>query len=394
MKWDISEAEARDLLIDLISIDSVNPSLVPGGAGEENVAKRIAEYTRAWGLPTRIDYVTPTRPNVVAVLGGNIVGEQALDQRHGFMINGHIDVVGVQGMTDPFKPRVEGDRVYGRGAADMKNGVVAGLLAMRAIQKSGTKLAKSVLFTGVADEEYASIGTEDIAKKYDADAALIMEGGSLPTVSHKGFSWVTVEVLGNAVHGSNYTQGIDAIAMMGRFLARVDALNEGYAKEAPHPLCGRKSIHASLVSGGKELSTYPDYCRAEFERRTLPKEDPAGIVDEFNTIIAGLRAEDPRFNAKVTLDFVRWGYEIDPNHPLVQSLLQAIRDNYGEDLPVRGSSGWMDSAVLGAKGIPTAIFGIGGHGGHDLVEWSEISRLVRYAHVVAALIVKVCGVEG
>jgi len=393
MKWLIDSAEARDLLVDLVSIDSVNPSLVPGGAGEENVAKRIAEYTKAWGFPTRIDYITPTRPNVVAVLGGKIAGEQALDQRHGFMINGHIDVVGVQGMTDPFKPRVEGDRVYGRGASDMKNGVVAGLLAMKAIQESGIKLAKSVLFTGVADEEYASIGTEDIAKHYDADAALIMEGGPLPTVSHKGFAWITVETFGNAVHGSNYAQGIDAIAMMGRFLARVDALNEGYAKDVPHPLRGRKSIHASLVRGGKELSTYPDHCHAEFERRTLPKEDPASIVDEFSTIIAGLRAEDPRFNAKVTLDFVRWGYEIDPDHTLVENLREAIRDNYGEDLPVRGASGWMDSAVLGAKGIPTAIFGIGGHGGHDLVEWSEISRLVRYARVVADLIVKVCGTQ-
>lgn len=390
MKWDIDEAEAKRLLLDLIAIDSVNPSLVPGGAGEERVALYIAEYAKKMGFLTRLDYVTPTRPNVVAVMGGKAPGEKALTGRHGLIINGHMDVVGVQGMTDPFKPRVEGDKVYGRGAADMKNGLVAGLLAMKAVHASGVRLAKSILFTGVVDEEYASIGTEDVAKRYDADAALVMDGGSQPCIAHKGFSWVTVETTGKAAHGSNYEDGVDAVSMMGRLLARAEALNAVYEKEPPHPLCGRKSIHASLIEGGKELSTYPDYCRARFERRTLPKEDPTSIVDEFKAIIRDLRSEDPRFDAKVTLDFVRKGYEIEPAHPLMTALIDAIRENLGEEPALRGAFGWMDSAVLGAKGIPTAIFGVGGDGAHDLVEWSLLSNISKCARAVADLIVKVC----
>jgi acetylornithine deacetylase len=273
----------------------------------------------------------------------------------------------------------------------MKNGLVAGLLAMKAVRDSGVPLAKSVLFTGVVDEEYASIGTEDVAKRYDSDAGLVMDGGSQPCVAHKGFAWVTVETSGKAAHGSNYEDGVDAISMMGRFLARVDALNAVYEQEPEHPLCGRKSIHASLVEGGKELSTYPGYCRARFERRTLPKEDPAGIIDEFNAIIKDLRSQDPRFDAKVTLDFVRHGYEISPTHPLMEALKSAIRENFGVEPTLRGGGGWMDSAVLGAKGIPTAIFGVGGNGAHDLVEWSLLSNITKTARVVADLIVKVCG---
>lgn len=391
MNWNIDHSEARRLLLDLVSIDSVNPSLVPGGAGEEQVARYIAAYTKSLGFPTRFDPIAPGRPNVVAVLDGKSAGEQALTQRHGLIINGHMDVVGVQGMTDPFTPRIEGDRVFARGAADMKCGLVAGLLAMKAVRDSGVPLSKSVLFTGVVDEEYASIGTEDAAKRYDADAALVMDGGPKPCIAHKGFAWVTVETLGKAAHGSNYVEGVDAVSMMGRFLTRVDALNSAYEKEPQHPLCGRKSIHASLVEGGKELSTYPDYCKARFERRTLPKENPAGIVDEFEAIVRDLRSDDPRFDAGVNLDFVRNGYEIAPDHPLVKALTDAIREATGEEAPLVGAYGWLDSAVLGAKGIPTVIYGVGGDGAHDLVESCFISDIVKCAGVVADLIVRLCG---
>lgn len=391
MNWNIDESEARRLLLDLVSIDSVNPSLVPGGAGEEQVARYIAEYTKGLGFSTRLDPVAPGRPNVVAVMGGGASSEKALTQRHGLIINGHTDVVGVQGMIDPFRPRVEGDEVFARGAADMKNGLVAGLLAMKAVQDSGIPLSKSVLFTGAVDEEYASIGTEDVAKRYDADAALVMDGGPCPCIAHKGFAWVTVETLGKAAHGSNYDEGVDAVSMMGRFLARVDALNAIYEAEPKHPLCGRKSIHASLIEGGKELSTYPNYCRARFERRTLPKEDPSGIVDEFSAIIRDLQAQDPRFDARLTLDFVRNGYEIAPDHPLVKTLTIAIREVTQDEAPLVGAYGWLDSAVLGAKGIPTVIYGVGGDGAHDVVESCFVSDIVKCANVVADLIVRLCG---
>lgn len=389
--WQIDEAAARMLLLDLVALDSVNPSLVPGGAGEERVARHLAEYARGLGLVVGLDYVVPTRPNIVAVWGGPASGEAALRRRHGVILNGHTDVVDVRGMTDPFTPRVDGDRIYGRGAGDMKGGLVAGLMAMKAVRDAGVRLQKSVLFTGVVDEEYASIGTEDVARRYDADAAIVMDGGFAPEIAHKGFSWVSIETFGKASHGSRYLEGIDAIAMMGRLVTRVDDLNVQYQREPPHALCGHKSIHASLIEGGRELSTYPDHCKARFERRTLPTEDPRLILEELSSITQELKARDPRFSATIALDFVRNGYEIDPKHPLVGALTQAIERQTGSSLPLVGAGGWKDSAILGAKGIPTVIFGAGGQGAHSLQEWVEMSKVISCARVLADLIVALCG---
>jgi acetylornithine deacetylase len=389
--WKIDEAAAKALLLDLVAIDSVNPSLIPGGAGEEKVAARIAEYARSSGFLARLDYVTPTRPNVIAISGGPVSGDAAFGLRHGLLLNGHTDVVDVLGMTDPFTPRVQGDRIYGRGAGDMKGGLVAGLMAIKAVRDAGVTLKKSIVFTGVVDEEYASIGTEDVARRYDAEAAVVLDGGFAPEVAHKGFSWVTLETFGKASHGSRYLEGIDAIAMMSRLLTRVDELNAQYQRETPHPLCGHKSIHASLIEGGKGLSTYPDYCKARLERRALPTEDPGLIVEELSSLVKGLTTQDPRFSAKVTLDFARHGYEIDPAHPLVSTLTQAIRRQTGREAALVGAGGWKDSAILGAKGIPTVIFGTGGHGAHSVEEWVELPTVVSCARVLADVIVAVCG---
>ncbi len=386
----IDESAAKTLLMDLVAIDSVNPSLIPGGAGEEKVARRIADYADSLGFGVRLDYVAPARPNIVAVWGGQTSGEAALGQPHGLILNGHTDVVDVQGMTDPFTPRVDGDRVFGRGAGDMKGGLVAGLMAMKAVRDAGVRLKKSVLFTGVVDEEYASIGTEDVAQRYRADAAVVMDGGFAPEVAHKGFAWVTLETFGKASHGSRYLEGIDAIAMMARLLTRVDDLNRAYQQESPHALCGHKSIHASLIEGGKALSTYPDHCKARLERRTLPAEDPRLVVEELRTIVQQLAAEDSRFAAHVTLDFIRNGYEINPEHPLVKTLTDAIRRQTGRDLPLVGAGGWKDSAILGAKGIPTVIFGTGGHGAHSVEEWVDMRNVMSCARVLADVIIAVC----
>ncbi len=389
--WEIDDVAAKALLLDLVALDSVNPSLVPGGAGEEQVAHRIAEYARTLGFTVGLDYIAPRRPNVVVVWGGPMRGDEALYQRHGLILNGHTDVVGVQGMTDPFTPRVEGDRIYGRGAGDMKGALVAGLMAMKAVRDAGVRLRKSVLFTGVVDEEYASIGTEDVARRYKADAAIVMDGDFTLEIAHKGFSWVTVETFGKASHGSRYLDGIDAIAMMGRVLTRVDDLNAQYQRETPHPLCGHKSVHASLIEGGRELSTYPDYCKARFERRTLPNEDPSLIVEELSSITQQLRAQDVRFSATVNLDFVRNGYEIDSKHPLVGTLTRAIERQTGSSIAPVGGGGWKDSAILGARGIPTVIFGAGGQGAHSLQEWVEVSKVMNCARVIAEVIVALCG---
>ncbi|MDP2857197.1 MAG: ArgE/DapE family deacylase [Bacillota bacterium] len=388
--WDIREVEAYKLLADLVAIDSTNPSLVPGGAGEQRIAEYIARYLKEAGFESHLDEVQPGRPNVIGLMPGL---ENARTGRHGLIINGHTDTVSTAGMAyEPLVARREGDDVHGRGSVDMKGGLVMGILAMMAVKRAGARLRKSVLFTGVVDEEYASIGSEDVARRYKADAAVITEPSGLSlTVAHKGFAWVSVATLGKAAHGSRYSEGIDAIAKMGKMLVSVEDLGKAYLKEAAHPLCGHKSIHASLIEGGTELSTYPAYCKAQFERRTLPGEDPAGIAAELESICGALKQEDPQFQAEVTLDFTRDAYEVSRDQPVVVAIASAFKEVVGEDIEFGGGSGWMDSALLGAAGIPTAIFGPGGKGGHSREESVSMRTILTGAQVLAKAILAVCG---
>lgn len=395
MVWQIDNRDLKRLMSDLIAIDSVNPSLVRDGAGEKAIAEYILSYYRSLGLPARLDNVAPGRPNVLGMLpphGKEAGGEDLFDIRHGLIINSHLDTVGVTGMTEPFVARFDGDKVYGRGAADCKAGIAAALLAMAEVRRQGIRLKRSVLFTGVSDEEYASIGSEDIARRYRADGAVINEptGGAF-VIAHKGFAWVTVETTGFAAHGSLYEKGIDAIAHMGRFLVEAEKLSNSYLLQEGHPLVGKRSLHASLIEGGKELSTYPDLCQARFERRTLPDEDPAIIMDEFSEISNRLSTSDPAFHARLNLDFTRRGYEVRRDEPVVLALSDAYQAITGELPEYAGASGWMDSALLGGVGIPTVIYGPAGEGAHALVEHADLSSIEACARVLAQMILRFCG---
>lgn len=419
--WTIDEKEARELCSSLVAIDSVNPSLVKGGAGEKGIAEYILSYFQDLGLPSRLDEVVPGRPNVVAVLpaGGGEAGVSSpgasggeagepgasggatrgapgsavFDARHGLMLNGHTDTVGAPaaGKTPP-RPQFKDGKIYGRGSYDMKGGVAMALLAMAALKRSGAKLNRSVLFTGVVDEEYASIGTQDVVRRYKADAAVILEPTSLTVhLAHKGFAWVAVETLGRAAHGSRYEEGVDAIAKMGRVLVAVEELGRRYLEERPHPLVGHRSIHGSLIEGGRELSTYPDHCTVQFERRTLPGEDPAGIVGELEAIVNNLAASDPDFRARITLGLTRPAYEIAPSEKIVQTLVHCFERTTGFPPQFSGSSAWLDSAILGGAGIPTVIFGPHGSGAHADEEYVTLSSLISGARVLAQTMAEFCG---
>ncbi len=167
-----------DILRDLIAIDSVNPSLVPGGAGENEIAAYIAKRLRARRIDAAIEEAAPGRPNVVAVIEGQKAGPS-------LMLCGHSDTVGVEGMTAPFDPVERDGRMLGRGSQDMKGGVASILGAAQTIAQSGLR-AGSVIIAIVADEEYASIGAEALVREWSADAAVITEPTDLAVgVGHK-----------------------------------------------------------------------------------------------------------------------------------------------------------------------------------------------------------------
>src|SRR5579859_5050721 len=180
--------ETTELLRQLVAIDSVNPDLVPGGAGEGAIARFVAEWFERAGLEVVWDEVAPGRPNVVGIARGRGGGRSLL-------LNAHMDTVGVAGMERPHDPYIENNRLYGRGAYDMKGGLAAIMAAGAWAKRRG--LRGDVIVTAVADEEYASIGTSSIVKHWHADAAIVTEPTELNIcTAHKGFVWLDVETEG------------------------------------------------------------------------------------------------------------------------------------------------------------------------------------------------------
>lgn len=350
------------LLRDLIAIDSVNPSLVAGGAGETDIASRLAMEMRSFGMDVEIEEAAPGRPNVVGILEGRMAGKT-------LMFCGHTDTVSVEGMQSPFDPVERDGRIYGRGSQDMKGGVAAMVEAARVIANSGGLARGRLVIAAVADEEYASIGAEKLVKRWTADAAVITEPTDLVLgVGHKGFSWVEVTTEGRAAHGSRPRDGRDAILRMGRVLSRLESLDRRLQSEPPHPVLGCASLHASLISGGRELSTYPDRCVLQMERRTIIGEDPEIALREVEEILESLKSEDQEFTASARFLFGRPPYETPSDHRLPSALESALSMS-GRDAKRQGMTFWTDAAVLGHAGIPSVIFGPGGEGLHSTVEY-------------------------
>ncbi len=212
--------KALQLLKELIAVDSINPSLVPGAAGEAAVARTIAEAMRGMGLTVETQDVAPGRPNVVGTLDGRVPGRS-------LMFCGHIDTVGVTGMKAPFDPAERDGRIYGRGSQDMKSGVAAMIDAARVIAESGGLAAGKLVIACVVDEEHASIGADALVTRWRADAAVVTEPTDLQiAIAHKGFEWVEIETEGRAAHGSRPREGRDAIRLMARVLTGLDTLDK------------------------------------------------------------------------------------------------------------------------------------------------------------------------
>jgi acetylornithine deacetylase len=365
-----------DLLRELVAIDSVNPSLVEGGAGEAAIAQFIGDWMRGAGFDVRVDEIAPGRVNVVATAEGDGDGPTR-------MLCGHTDTVGVDGMAAPFAPEIRHGRLYGRGAQDMKGGVAAMMAGAAGWLKSGRHGSGRVIVAAVADEEYASIGAEAVAREWRADEAVIPEPTDLELgIAHKGFSCAEVVVHGRAAHGSRPADGRDAILRMGRLLHRIEARDQGLQKKHAHVLLGAPSMHTGTIRGGSSLSTYPAECVLQVERRTVAGEHTSVCVEELEQMAAELRAEDPEFEYEVRLLLARPPYLVSPDAAVLHSLGAAVTQRFGSR-SMKGLSYWTDAAILGEAGTPTVIFGPRGAGLHSVEEYVELDDVVGCRDVFA-----------
>jgi acetylornithine deacetylase len=356
------------LLRELVAIDSVNPSLVPGAAGEGRIAEAIAAHMRGLGLAVSTQEAAPGRPNVIGVLEGAEPGRA-------LMLCGHVDTVGVDGMPAPFDPVERGGRLYGRGAQDMKAGVAAMIDAARLARDRGFRKGRLIV-AAVVDEEYASVGADLLVTAWRADAAIVTEPTDLHVgVGHKGFAWAEIETRGRAAHGSRPLEGRDAILRMGRVLVALEREDRELQARAPHAVMGTASLHASIIDGGRELSSYPDRCRLQLERRTVAGETAASFMSRLDLMLAGLRRDDPELDASARLIFSRPPYEVPAGHPLPAALARAAA-RAGTPGLATGMSFWTDAAILGQSGIPTVLFGPGGAGLHSPEEYVHLNEVL------------------
>jgi acetylornithine deacetylase len=373
--------DLTSLLSALVAIDSVNPSLVPGGAGEAEIAAFISGWARDAGLEATVLEAVPGRPSVLVRARGQGGGRT-------LHLCGHVDTVTVEGMVGPHRPRIDGDRLYGRGSYDMKAGVAAALIACRDAAAAG--LAGDVVVACVADEEHSSLGVQEVVAVLGADAAIVTEPTELElVVAHRGFVWSEIEVSGRAAHGSRPHLGVDAVAKMGRILSGIDELDVGFDPHA-HPLLGRASVHASTIRGGEELSSYPAHCVLGLERRTLPGEAIAVLEAELDALLERSRAADPGLVAERRTLLVREPFEVPVGSELVRVVGEAASTVLGGAPPIAGASYWADSAFLAAAGIPTVLFGPGGEGAHAIEEWVSLADTTAVSRTLLAVAHRLC----
>ena len=390
MTFSADPLHVTTLLTDLVSTNSVNPTLVEGAPGEAEIADLATRRMREAGLEVTRYEPEAGRPSVVGRLTG-IGGGPAL------MLNAHYDTVGVEGMEAPFSPRIRDGRLYGRGAYDMKGSLAACIEAVRLLGATGVRLAGDVIVAAVADEEYASLGTTDLLERRARgelafDAAIVTEPTSLELcVAHRGFMWIEIATRGRAAHGSRYRDGIDANLRMGRVLHRLEGLIEALQSRPGHHLLGPPSMHAARLEGGSGISTYSPRCTLQVERRTVPPETRASVEGEIAALIGELRAEDPDLEIDWSTFFHREPFETTPEAPIAACVSRAARQVLGRAPAVIGDAPWMDSALTQAAGVDSVVIGPHGKGAHSDVEWVDIASCLRLAEILAGAAADYCG---
>ncbi len=380
----IDQHYLQQTLTDLVHLNSVNPSLTPGGAGEREIAAYLARAMQQLGMGVAQHEPAPNRVSVVGTVRGSGHGRS-------LMLNGHIDTVGVENMPNPFSAEIRDGKLYGRGAYDMKGSVAAMLAAVKALRDAGHSLRGDLLLAAVADEEYASIGTADIALRYKPDAAIITEPTELQlAIAHKGFVWLEVTTMGKAAHGSRPQLGIDANMQMGRFLHELDRFEQELRAREPHPLIGPPTLHAAMINGGREMSVIADRCELRIERRTIPGETDAHAITEMQTILDRLSAADKAFHASVKSFFAREPFEVATDAPIVKAVQAAASQTLAQKIEPGGVSFWTDAALLAGAGIPTVVFGPIGAGAHAAVEWIDLRSVEQAAAIYAQTALAYC----
>lgn len=366
----------EQLLNRLIETDSVNPGIIPDGAGEGTVAALLVDWLQAIpGVEVSQEEVLPGRPNVLARVRGADGGRRLCS-------NVHVDTVGVLGWEDrAFTPRREGDRVLGRGACDNKGQAAALAIAVESLAASPPPGEFVAIFA--VDEEAGSAGTHQVVIGLEADGALVLEamGTGNACVAHQGFGSLDLVVHAVAAHGLD-DDAVDAGIQLAGLIEGLARIDREVLAPNPHPLVGKAFFHTSWVRGGTDYGTYPAELTLGFEYGTVPGETLAQRVAEIEEMIAERRRADPRLDAEVRIDLENIPFEAAGHEDLLAAFSDATEAAIGRPAVEIGKNTWTDAAIMQAAGIPSIL--VGGDGGdlHAVDEWVSLSSLETLATVI------------
>jgi len=378
----VTPRQVADLLGELIRIESVNPSLAVNGSGEAGMAAFIADWLADTGADVRVAEVAPGRPNVLARLRGTGGGPT-------LCLNAHTDTVGLDGWADDaLVPRLEGDRIYGRGSSDDKLGCAAGLLVLRSLAESGPPPSGDLLLACVADAEGGSAGSEHLVSEGGIDAAIVIMGRMAVheiVVEHQGFGWVDIITKGVAAHSGQPDVGVDAIVHLAEVISRLHRLDRKFFEQHPSLMNGRTVFHAGKIEGGSAYSTYPSCAKVGLKVGLQPGERLADRLAEIQDIFAEVTRQEPGFSAEISVRLQREPFVARGHETLQEMIGRAMAEVIGKQPEITGRNGWTDTALLQQAGIPTVMLGAPGGNHHIPGEWASVGETVKLCQILESV---------
>jgi len=376
---EIDEKATVEFLQKLVQVKSANPP------GEEiEAAKLVADWMKRMGLVAQVIPIEGRRANALGRLPGK-------GNKPPLLFSGHLDTVPpgeAPWKYDPYSGKIVEDRIYGRGASDMKGGLVAMIMAAGALVRAKASLAGDLLIGATADEEAGTLGARHLVESGAINkitGVLIGEPSDLGVyIAEKGAFWLELTTRGKTAHGAMPELGINAILQMNKILTRLPRLRFEYKR---HPLLGKPTLNIGTIAGGIKTNVVPDGCKITVDIRTVPGQSHQAILGQVEMLLQELKKLDAQFQGEVGVINDRPPLETSPSYPLVKVALQASQTVTGQPQKPQGVMYYTDGVAFVPKlKIPMVICGPGKAGlAHQPDEYVEISKVHAAACIYAQI---------
>ena len=371
----MNPAAVIQTLADLVRINSVNPAY-PDGRPEADIAAFIRRFFAERGIENWEQEVFPGRPNVIARLAGR-------DPASRVVFEAHMDTASALGMSDPpFEPALRDGRLYGRGSCDTKAGLAAMMHALASLKQNGEVPPCEIWVVAAADEEYSYRGVVKLCEGLKAVAGVVSEPTEMRLViASKGCLRWKIRTLGKAAHSSKPHLGVNAITHMARVVLALVADAEKLT-EVSHPLVHQPTMSIGIIEGGRQVNIVPDACSIEIDRRLIPGEEPALVLDHYQRLMAGLQAADPELDAYMDRPMIEDGpLETPADSRVAQVASQVLRD-IGLNPEFVGVPYGSDASKLSRAGVPSILLGPGSidqaHAAVEFVDCKEVEQAFEF----------------